>query len=132
MALLETPRPCTGLVIHVPIKRVHEQKTFRSFESERRNVGYAEDQPREFLLVGETKFARLLQRIGLIAARIGEQYDLCTRRLRLQEERREVVGADWMASGTDDLAAAFGDFVGSLLFEIVAERVIGSDEIECF
>ena len=48
--------------------------------------------------------------------------------LGLQQERREIVGSDRVASRSEDFAVASRHLVGCLFLQVVSERIIGSDE----
>ena len=54
----------------------------------------------------DAEFRRLLDRVGGVAAGIGQADDLGLRRLRLQQERREVRRVQRMLDAADHLAAA--------------------------
>ena len=52
--------------------------------------------------------------------------------LRLEQERGEIIGADWMTYAAKHLAATRDHFIGRLLLQILAEGVIGSYEEPAF
>ena len=71
---------------------------------------------------------RLLEASVGVAAAVGEGDDVRPRTLRLQEEGREIRGADRVAHRSDDLAARSFDRRGAIGFQVFAEGVVGGDE----
>src|SRR5262249_34244532 len=101
----------------------------RSLETQRVNVIKPEYEPSEPLpALRQSELVRLLDRIRCVAAGIGQPDDLRLRRLRLQEEGREVRRVDRMMHGAENLAAARGPRGGCGAFEIMAERVVAGDK----
>ncbi len=76
-----------GLVIHVPVERLGEVQAMRDVEAERMHVGQKHQHARKLLAAGDdAEFRGLLDRVGGVAAGVGEPNDLCLRILRLQQE----------------------------------------------
>ncbi len=71
---------------------------------------------------------RLFKRVGEIAARVGECDDVRSGGLRLQQEAGEIGGVERMAGLAQGLAARGFHRGGAILFQILAEGVIGDDE----
>ena len=85
--LLEALGPCAGLVVHVPVERFGEGEALRGLQAQRMDVVDKQQQRRELLATRhDAEFGRLLDRIGGVAAGIGEPDHFCLRRLRLQQE----------------------------------------------
>ena len=72
--------------------------------------------------------ARLLDGVDGVAAGIGEPDHLGLGSLRLQQERGEVGGVERMPHAAQHLAAGLGHDIGGVLFEILAEGVVGGQE----
>ena len=87
-----------GLVVHVPVERVGDDQALGCLGAERMGVGDLLQQ-RDHLLaaLGDAEFRRLLQRVGGVAAGIGERHDLGLGGLRLQQEGGEVRRVERMA-----------------------------------
>src|SRR5215211_7751302 len=128
MTLLEAARPGARRVVHVPVERYDQQDSLRRREAQRPNVVLAHDQGQQLLALPQSKFARLLERIGRIAARVGKGDRLGARTLRAQQQRREIARSDRMARRAQHLAPLLCHFVGKLFLQIVPERVVGGDE----
>src|SRR5205807_6021770 len=84
-------RECAIRVVLVPVPRIGENEPLRGFQSERMDVVDEDQEPRELLAtLHNAEFRCLLDRIDGVAARIGKADDFRFRRLRLQQERREI------------------------------------------
>src|SRR6476646_2280854 len=88
-----------------------------------------EQQCRELLATGDNaELRRLLDRVGGVAAGIGQPADLGLRRLRLQQEGGEVRRVERMLDAAENLAAGGGDDRGGVTFQRMTEGVIGGQE----
>ena len=87
-------------------------------------------QQRDHLLaaLGDAEFGRLLQRVGGVAAGIGEPDHLGLGGLRLQQEGGEVGRVQGVTDVAQHLAAALLDDIGGIAFQRHAEGVVGGDE----
>ena len=90
------------------------------------------DQRQQFLLLAEPEFGGLLERIASVTACISECDRVGFRALRLQEQRGKIVGPDRVPGRTEHVAAVVDELVRELLFEIVAECIVGGDEVDRF
>src|SRR6185312_15621520 len=80
------------LVVHVPVERLGEGEALRRRQSERMHVGDEHQQAGEALAaLDDAEFSGLLDRVRRVAPRIRKADDLRLRRLRLQQERTEVL-----------------------------------------
>ena len=77
---------------------------------------------------GDAELGALLDRIDGVAAGIGKPDDFCFRRLRLQQEGREVAGLQRMAHAAEHFAAVGDHDLGRVALERLAERVVGREE----
>ena len=76
------------LVVQVPVERLGEDQALRGLQAERVHVGEEHEQAGEVLAaLDDAELGRLLDRVGRVAAGVGEADDLRLRRLRLQQER---------------------------------------------
>src|SRR5688572_17939553 len=74
----------TRLIVHVPVERLGEEQALRVEQAQSVDIDYAYEQPGEVLAtLDDAELRRLLDRIGGVAARVGEPHDLRLRRLRL-------------------------------------------------
>ena len=76
----------------------------------------------------DAEFGALLDRVDGVAAGIGQADDLGLGRLRLQQERREVVGVERMANLAEHLAAVLLDRRHGVALERVTEGIVGGEE----
>ena len=121
------PRP--RLVVHVPVERLGEDQPLRRGQAEPVHVGEEDEQARHVLpALDDAELRRLLDRIGRVAARVGEPDDLGLRRLGLQEERREVRGIERMPHLAEHLAAVLQHHRLGVALERMAEGVVRGEE----
>ena len=78
--------------------------------------------------LGDAELGRLLDRVDGVAAGVGEPDHLGAGRLRLQQERGEVLAGERVAHGAEHLAAGRLDDGGGVLLERVPEGVVGGQE----
>ena len=76
----------------------------------------------------DAELGRLLDRVDGVAAGIGKADDLGLRRLRLQQERREVGGRERMAHLAQHLAAVLDHDRRGVALERETEGVVGGEE----
>jgi hypothetical protein len=102
-------------VVLVPVECLGEGEALRRLQAERVDVGQEDQQAGKLLsALDDAEFGRLLDRIGRVAAGVGQADDLGLRRLRLQQERREVLVVDRRLDATDYLAAILQDGCGGV------------------
>ena len=105
-ALREALGERARLIVQVPVERLGEVQALRGVQAERVDVGDEQQQTGKLLAAGDdAELGRLLDRVGGVAAGIGEADDLRLRGLRLQQERGEVRGVERMAHRAEHLAA---------------------------
>src|SRR6478736_5645723 len=131
MPILETFGPFASLIVRVPVERVDGDQSLRGVQAKRRDALQIENKRNDLLFAADLEFGCLLDAVGRVAASIRQRNDVGSRRLCLQQERREVRCAEWMTYAADDLPAARQHFFARLLLEIVPERVVGGDEEPC-
>ena len=75
---IEAFRESAGLIVHVPVKRVGDDQALGCLGAERVGVGDLLQQCDHLLAaLGDAEFASLLQRIGGVAAGVGQRHNLC-------------------------------------------------------
>ncbi len=114
----------------VPIERLGDIEALGGRKPQRLDVrdhGRQTDQDLAALL--QLELRRLLEGIGGVGAAVRERDHVGVRRLRLQQERREIRAVDGMAHRAHDLAAIREHDLAGLVAQVIAERVIGSEEI---
>ena len=114
-------------LVLIPIEALADRDVLHGGEAERGQVRHVENERGHLLL--EAEFGRLLQRLDEIAARIGEADDIGARGLRLQQEGREIRRVERMARRAQNLAAGRDHRIGAIALEILAEGIIGRDEV---
>ena len=88
-----------------------------------------DEEPGELLTaLDDPELRRLLHRIDEVAAGIRKPDNLCSRRLRLQDERREVLAREGMPDGTEHLAAGLRHQGRRVTLERMPERIVRRDE----
>jgi hypothetical protein len=94
------------------------------------HFGEGKEQRGEALAAGDdAELGGLLDAVGGVQASVGQADDLGAGGLRLQEERRVIGARQRMAYRALDFAALGFDELASLLFQRVAEGVVGGEEI---
>ena len=127
--LVEALGEGAGLVVHVPVEGLGEVQALRDLQPERMDVGDEHQHARELLAaLDDAELRRLLDRVGGVAAGVGEPDDLGLRALRLQQERGEVGVVERMLDAAEHLAAIGGDDRSGIAFERVAEGVVRGEE----
>ena len=121
--------PGAAGVVQVPVPGLGQEQALRGLQAERIDVGGEHQQAGETLAaLDDAELGRLLDRVDGVAAGIGEPDDLGLGRLRLQQERREVVGVERMANLAEHLAAVLFHHRRGVALERMAEGVIGGQE----
>jgi hypothetical protein len=96
----------TVRVVEVPVPGLRHDQPLGGLQPERVHVGDEGEQRGEALAAAhDAEFGRLLDRVDCVGTGIGEPDDLGLRRLRLQQERREIGGRERMADMAQFLAA---------------------------
>ena len=104
-----------GLVVHVPVERLGEAQAMRDVEAERTHVGQKHQHASKLLAAGDNaELGCLLDRVGGVAAGVGQPNDLGLRILRLQQEGGEVGIVQGMFDAAEHLAAIGGDHRGGV------------------
>src|SRR4029434_5152589 len=84
----ETLGPRAGLVIQIPVESFGELDSLRRPQAESVNVGDEDQKPRDLLPTsGHAELGRLLDRVGRVAASVGQPYNFRLGGLRLEEKR---------------------------------------------
>src|SRR6266511_1972260 len=118
-----------GLVIHVPVERFGENATLRRVQSQRVDILDEDEQPREVLsALDDAELGRLLDRVARVAAGVGETDDLRLRRLRLQQERGEILRIERCAYLAENLAAVLQHDRLGVALERIPERIIRGEK----
>ena len=117
------------LVVHVPVEGLGEDEALGGRQPERVHVGDEDQQAREILAAPhDAELGALLDRVGGVAAGVGEADDLGLGGLRLQQERGEILRVERMAHLAQHLAAALDHHRLGVALERVAEGVVGGEE----
>ena len=125
----EPLRPLARLVVEIPVEAFGQHQALRGLETQRMHVGEEHQKPGQRLAaLGDAEFGGLLDRVDGVAAGIGEADHLGARRLRLQQEGREVGAREGMADRADDFAAGRLDDRCRVALQRVAEGVVGGQE----
>ena len=75
--VVETFREGAGLVVHVPVERVGDDQALGLLCAERVGVGdFLQQRDHLLAALGDAELGGLLQRVGGIAAGVGERHDL--------------------------------------------------------
>ena len=125
----EAFRERTRLVVKVPVERLGEDQALRRLEAERVHIGEKDEEACKVLPARDNaEFAGLLDRVRRVGTGICQPDDLSLRSLRLQQERREIGGVQWMAHLAEHLPAVRQHDGLGVAFERVPERVVRRDE----
>ena len=118
-----------ALVVAIPVIAFRQHQALRGFKPEAVDFGERQQQAGELLAaLDDAEFRRLLDRVGGVEAGIGEPDDLGFRALRLQQERGEVRRVQGNADRAQHLAALGLDEIAGVLFQRIAEGVVGGHE----
>ena len=128
-ALEEAFGELARIVVAIPIKAFGQHQALRGLQTEAVHFGQRQQKAGELLAAGDdAEFGRLLDRVGGIEAGIGKADDLRFRALRLQQERGEVRRVQGDADRAEHLAAIGLDDLAGVLFQRIAESVVGGQE----
>src|SRR5262249_38087931 len=113
------------LVVHVPVKGLGEGQPLCLLETEGVHVSEEHQEAGEVLAaLHDAELGTLLDRVGGVAAGIGQPDDLSLRGLRLEQKRREVLGVERMTDLAQHLAAVLEHDRLDVALEGVTERVV--------
>src|SRR4029077_18933161 len=116
-------------VVEIPVESFGQNEALRSREAKRGNVGRENQKAGEFLpAFYDSEFGALLDRVDGVTAGIGEANDLGLGSLRLQQERREVVGVDRMTDLAQHLAAVLEHDGLGIALQRMTESIVGGEE----
>src|SRR5712691_2943274 len=118
-----------GLVVQVPVEGLCEDQPLRLFEAEAMDVRQEHQQPREILpALDDAELGRLLDRVDGVAPGVRQADDLRLGRLRLQQERGEILARERMPHPAEHLAAVLQHHCLGVALEREAEGVVGGEE----
>ena len=121
--------PGAAGVVQVPVPGLGQEQALGGLQAERIDVGGEHQQAGETLAtLDDAELGRLLDRVDGVAAGIGEPDDLGFGSLRLQQERREVVGVERVAHLAEHFAAVLFHHRRGVALERIAEGIVGREE----
>ena len=130
MRRLEALREGAGALVDVPVEAFGQDRALRRGEADALHVHRGQEEGDQLLLVlADAEIAGGLDPGDGVAAGIGERDQVGARALRRQELRGEIDCRKGVPDRADIAAALGGDERLGVGLELVAERVVGGDQI---
>ncbi len=119
-----------GAVVQVPVEGLGQHQPLRGLQPQPVHVADEHQHRGQLHLLGQAELDRLLDAVDRVRPGIRQAEDLRAGCLRLQQERREVGRRrERIARLAEHLAAGFLDEAPGVARELLAEHVVGGDEI---